>query len=72
MSYAQVTRGRKTRGFITQSLQSKADLELGRKLSPEELTKLSERFSLETVFNSCEKVYYENKFIGISWYFFFI
>ena len=56
MSYAQVTKARRTRGFITQSLQSKADLELGRKFSQEELNKLSERFSLDTVFNSCEEV----------------
>ena len=56
MSYAQVTKGRITRGFVSQSLQSKADCELGRKLSTEELAKLSERFSLDTVFNSCDKV----------------
>ena len=56
MSYAQVTKGRVTRGFISQSLQSKADFELGRKLSPEELARLSDRFSLDTVLNSCDKV----------------
>ena len=51
-----MTKGRITRGFGSESIQSKADFELGRKFSTQELATLSDRFSLDNVFNSCDKV----------------
>ena len=55
-SYAQVTKRRRTRGFISESIQSIAEHELGHRFSSEELDTLSQRFSLDNFFNSCEKV----------------
>ena len=55
-TYAQVTKGRRTRGFITESIQSIAENELGHRFSPEDLAYLAQRFSLDCLLNSCEKV----------------
>ena len=55
-SYAQVTKRRRTRGFISESIQEIAEHELGHRFSSEDLASLSQRFSLENFLNSCEKV----------------
>ena len=55
-NYASVAKGPMTRNFKINSIQSKAQLELGKNLSKEDVSKLAQRFTLDKVYETTEKV----------------
>ena len=56
MDYSQAVKGSRTRLSMLSSLNSRAEVELGHKLSSDHISKLSKKFSLHYVFDVTEKV----------------
>ena len=56
MNFARAVKGPMTRGQKLNPLHAKAEVELGGKLSNEEISSLSRRFSLDYVLDTSEKV----------------
>ena len=56
MNYAQAVGGPKTKDYMRKSLNCKAEVELGRKLSDDEDQLLSKKFSIDHVYDCTEKV----------------
>ena len=63
MNFAQALKGPLTRGSMLNSIHSRAEVELGHKLSKDEISKLAQKFSLDYVFYASEKVILYNKYI---------
>jgi hypothetical protein len=56
MNYAKAAKGPKTKDYMLKSLNSKAEVELGHKLSDDEALLLSNKFSFNHVYDCTEKV----------------
>ena len=56
MNYAKAAKRPKTRTFMSNILQSKAEIEFGFELSTVEVSRLLKRFSIDYVFDVTEKV----------------
>jgi hypothetical protein len=56
MNYAQALKGRKTRSYLLNAVQSQAETEIGRKLSKDEASKLLQRFPIECIYDATHKV----------------
>ena len=56
MYFAQAVKGPKTRSFMLNTINSKAEVEVGHKLSTDEVSKLTQRFSIDYVFDATERV----------------
>ena len=63
MNFAQALKCPLTRGSMLNSMHSRAEVELGHKLSKDEISKLAQKFSLDYVFYASEKVILYNKYI---------
>ena len=56
MNYAKALKGPRTRGYMLNALHSQAETEIGHKLSKEEVSPLLQRFTIEFVYETTNKV----------------
>ena len=56
MNYAQALKGPRTKSYMLNVLHSQAETEIGHKLSKEEVSQLCQRFTIENVYGTVNKV----------------
>ena len=56
MDFSKAVKGRQTPQSLLKSINSKAEIEFGRKLLEEEISDISKKYSLQYVFHTTEKV----------------
>ena len=56
MDFSKAVKGTQTPQSMLKSINSRAEIELGRKLLDEEISELSKKYSLQYIFDTTEKV----------------
>ena len=68
MDFSKAVKGRQTPQSLLKSINSKAEIEFGRKLLEEEISDISKKYSLQYVFHTTEKVIIVKLYFEFLWF----